>query len=94
MAKNGIKVVRLLPVCYLMNTPLEVNIVKCRFRQLMLPLVWRDIRRTLYFGVTLGAFGKALNFLIGLALYNIDGIILKWARNGPSTKLLLAQVMD
>ena len=50
------------------------------------------VRRILSLGNRLGLPGRLMNYLLGGSLYLVDGIILRYVKDSPGTKLLLTQL--
>ena len=50
------------------------------------------VRLILSLGNRLGLPGRLMNYLLGGCLYLVDGIVLKYVKDSPGTKLLLAQL--
>lgn len=87
-------VVDIEPIFYFSNSPVDVGAIRSRSLQLLLIASWGVFRRMLYYANHrkirwLG--GRIVGLVIGTLLYHFDGICLKFAKTGPSTKLLLAQ---
>ena len=82
-----------MPIFYCMNNPIEKNRINSRFLQTVVSMVWRLIMM-LPLLRRLGAFGEATGYLAGLILYVVDGVTLRYAKDGPGSKLLLAQLRD
>jgi SAM-dependent methyltransferase len=87
-----LEIVDLQPIFYLANNPIDIDVIRKKYLHFLLPKIWKFNGKCLRFGQRLGSFGRAGNYFLGMLIYFIDGIILKYAESGPSTKLLLAHV--
>lgn len=87
--KNKMKKVDLKPLFYLMMEPADKNLTG---NKLIFPIhfiFWACLLSIVSLFNKLGVLGKRLNYLIGFTLYNVDKLILKYAKSGPSNKLML-----
>jgi SAM-dependent methyltransferase len=89
---NDLEIVDLQPIFYLANSPVDTDAIRKKYLHFLLPKIWKFNSNCLRWGRRLGSFGRAGGYLLGMILYFIDGIILRYAESGPSTKLLLARV--
>ncbi len=94
LAKNGLEMVVITPIFYFMNTPIGITAVRSRFGRTTLRYCWSITRRLISLGNRMWLPGRVMNYLLGGFLYGLDGIILKYAKDGPSTKLLFAQLKE
>lgn len=92
LGKAGIKPVVIVPVFYFMNNPIDMCSIKNKFMKKMLPLTWSAITRICDLSNRLGSFGRSVNYPLGLILYHADGAILRYAKDGPGSKLLLCSM--
>ncbi|MBN2186934.1 MAG: class I SAM-dependent methyltransferase [Dehalococcoidia bacterium] len=93
LIKTELEPVITMPIFYYMNNPIDKNRLNSRLLRSVVSMVWRLIAM-LPLLRRLGAFGEAIGYLVGLILYMVDGITLRYAKDGPSSKLLLAQLED
>lgn len=98
LKNNGIKIVNVEPIFYFMSNPIDITVIKNKFLRCLLPYIWISISRTLKLSNSKAMRPLSINYLVGhifgFALYLLDGLILKFAKDGPSLKLLLAQLEE
>lgn len=92
LANSGLKPMAVVPIFYLMSNPADKRALKNGILETFLPRLWSVVHTICSLSPKLGIVGKLLTNLVGLALYTVDGIILKYAEVGPSTKLMLIRV--
>ncbi|MFC1828185.1 class I SAM-dependent methyltransferase [Thermodesulfobacteriota bacterium] len=91
---NDLQIVDIHPIFYLSSTPVDANAIKSKSLQLILRVLWSIVYKVLYYSnhnKLKNAGGERIGFVLGWLLYHVDGIILRFVKTGPSTKLLLAQ---
>lgn len=94
---NDLQVVDIQPIFYFGNSPVDVSAIKTKPLQLLLKASWNIISKLLYYANSkkLRKVGGAIiGFVLGWLLYHIDEILLRYIKNGVSTKLLLARVKE
>jgi len=91
LEKNGMKVIDITPTFYFMSNSIDKYSIKNRLLQKIISITWFFISRTVSIFDHAGFAGRLINFIIGAFLYFLDGIILKYMKNGPSNKLMLAE---
>ncbi len=94
LSKVGMEPVIIVPIFYVMNNPIDMASIRNKFMKKVLPITWFAITRICYLGNSLGFFGRSVNYLLGFILYLADGAILKYAKDGPSSKLLCSTMGD
>ncbi|MFC1938016.1 class I SAM-dependent methyltransferase [Chloroflexota bacterium] len=92
MKNNGISMLELIPIFYFTNRPADSAAIRNKFIRVLLPHAWVALMWILRFNNRLGLLGRRMNSLLGHCLYLVDGIVLKYTKDGPSSKLLLAQL--
>ena len=88
---NEIKVIEIRPTFYFMSNPIDRYPIKNIFMRKIIFYNWLFISKAIWLFNKLGCLGKMINFIIGASLYYLDGIILKYRKEGPSDKLMLAE---
>ncbi|MFC1865760.1 class I SAM-dependent methyltransferase [Chloroflexota bacterium] len=91
LEKNGLEMKYMIPIFYFMGTPIDLAAVKNRLRRTTLRYSWFLTSRLISLGNKMRLPGRIMNYLLGGFLYILDGIVLKYAKDCPCTKLLLAQ---
>jgi SAM-dependent methyltransferase len=91
LAKNVLEAVEIISIFYFMGNPIDLSRVKSRLGRYIVRYSWNMTRRLISLGNKLRLPGRIMNCLLGGFLYTLDGIITRYAQNGPSTKLLIAQ---
>jgi len=93
LENNGLKCVTIVPVFYFMDNPIDKGVLKNDFIKILLPRIWFIITTIISLSnKKLGMLGDIIGYLIGAILFTIDGIILRYVKEGPSTKLMLVEV--
>jgi hypothetical protein len=93
LVKNGLETVTIVPIFYFMGNPIDLSRVKGKLKQGIVRYSWGMTRRLVSLSNRLWLLGWILKYMLGSFLYTLDGIILRYVKNGPSTKLLLAQTI-
>lgn len=92
LSKVGIEPVVVVPIFYFMNNPIDTSALSSHWLRTMQLAVWRIVSMLPFLIKRLGPLGEVVGYMFGSILYLVDGVILRYAKDGPSTKLMLAQV--
>ena len=90
--KVGLRPLITIPVFYFMSNPIDKDALSSRSLRILVSLAWIIANDSLRLRKRLGSLAEPIGYLIGLILYTVDGVILKYAKIGPSTKIMLVQV--
>lgn len=91
LKRNSIKPVALLPIFFLMNSPVDVSRINNKYLKILIVFIWKEITLRLL-------MGRHFNFIkgrfLGVILYLLDEVILRFTKIGIGTKLLIARIEE
>jgi len=91
LSRNDFRLIRLEPIFYLAHPLLDYSAVNTFVLRFLIRVLWKMVFALFHLGRSFHSLDKISQETVGFLLYSLDGQILRFKKDSPNMKLLLAK---